>query len=199
MYTGFFRLQKKPFQITCDPDFLWMGRKYQEALSALTSGVMQKKGLVVLTGDVGTGKTTLLNRLVEDIKDMAWTARISDPGVGKYDFYRMVAQDLGLPLQIRKRNDFFDLLACFLHDAHAHEKSVVLFIDEAQRLRHDLLEEIREISSLEPPDRKCLTLFLVGQSEFNAALIRPENLSITRQIAISYTLGPLDATETAGY
>jgi len=199
MYESFYGLNKKPFQITTDPSFLWMGKKHREALSTLKYGVMDNKGFLLLTGDVGTGKTTLINRLVEDIQDKAYTAQIPDPGLSKYDFYRMVARYFGLPIEVRTKSDFLEPFSRFLNDARKERKSVLLLIDEAQRLKHDLMEEIRLLSNLEHQDSKLLNIFFVGQNEFNGILLQPENRALMRRITITYNLDPLDQAETCEY
>jgi type II secretory pathway predicted ATPase ExeA len=199
MYEAFYGLKKKPFQITSDPGFLWMGPKHREALSTLKYGVMENKGFLLLTGDVGTGKTTLINRLVEDIQGKAYTAKIPDPGLSKYDFYRMVSRYFGLPIEVRTKSDFLEPFSRFLNDAHKEKKSVLLLIDEAQRLKHDLMEEIRLLSNLERQDAKLLNIFFVGQNEFNSILLQPENRALMRRITITYNLDPLDPTETSAY
>jgi type II secretory pathway predicted ATPase ExeA len=199
MYESFYGLNKKPFQITTDPSFLWMGKKHREALSTLKYGVMDNKGFLLLTGDVGTGKTTLINRLVEDIDDKAYTAKIPDPGLSKYDFYRMVARYFGLPIEVRTKSDFLEPFSRFLNDAREERKSVLLLIDEAQRLKHDLMEEIRLLSNLEHHDAKLLNIFFVGQNEFNSILLQPENRALMRRITITYNLDPLDPAETCEY
>ncbi len=199
MYESFYGLNKKPFQITTDPSFLWMGKKHREALSTLKYGVMDNKGFLLLTGDVGTGKTTLINRLVEDIQGKAYTAKIPDPGLSKYDFYRMVSRYFGLPIEVRTKSDFLEPFSRFLSDAHEERKSVLLLIDEAQRLKHDLMEEIRLLSNLERQDVKLLNIFFVGQNEFNSILLQPENRALMRRITITYNIDPLDQAETCEY
>lgn len=199
MYKSFYGLDKKPFQITTDPSFLWMGKKHREALSTLRYGVMDNKGFLLLTGDVGTGKTTLINRLVEDIQGSAYTAKIPDPGLSKYDFYRMVSRSFGLPIEVRTKSDFLEPFSRFLNDAHEEKKSVLLLIDEAQRLKHDIMEEIRLLSNLERQDSKLLNIFFVGQNEFNSILLQPENRALMRRITITYNIDPLDPDETCEY
>ncbi len=199
MYEAFYGLNKKPFQITTDPSFLWMGKKHREALSTLKYGVMANKGFLLLTGDVGTGKTTLINRLVEDIDGKAYTAKIPDPGLSKYDFYRMVSRYFRLPIEVRTKSDFLEPFSRFLNDAHEEKKSVLLLIDEAQRLKHDLMEEIRLLSNLERQDAKLLNIFFVGQNEFNSILLQPENRALMRRITITYNIDPLDQPETSAY
>jgi general secretion pathway protein A len=199
MYKTFYNLSKKPFQITTDPGFLWMGKKHREALATLKYGVMDNKGFLLLTGDVGTGKTTLINRLVEDIQDKAYTAKIPDPRLSKYDFYRMVSRYFRLPIEIRTKSDFLEPFSRFLNDTYEEKKSVLLLIDEAQRLKHDLMEEIRLLSNLERQDAKLLNIFFVGQNEFNSLLLQPENRPLMRRITITYNIDPLDRAETGEY
>ena len=199
MYESFYGLTKKPFQITTDPSFLWMGKKHREALSTLKYGVMDNKGFLLMTGEVGTGKTTLINRLVEDIHGKAYTAKIPDPGLSKYDFYRMVSRYFGLPIEVRTKSDFIESFSRFLIDAHEETTSVLLLIDEAHRLKHDLMYEVRLLSNLERQDAKLLNIFFVGQSEFNSILLQPENRALMRRITITYNIDPLDLAETCEY
>jgi general secretion pathway protein A len=176
-----------------------MGKKHREALSTLKYGVMDNKGFLLLTGDVGTGKTTLINRLVDDIQGKAYTAKIPDPRLSKYDFYRMVSRYFRLPIEVRTKSDFLVPFSRFLNDTHEEKKSVLLLIDEAQRLKHDLMEEIRLLSNLERQDAKLLNIFFVGQNEFNSILLQPENRALMRRITITYNIDPLDRTETGEY
>ena len=199
MYESHYGLNKKPFQITTDPNFLWMGAKHREALTTLKYGVMDNKGFLLLTGDVGTGKTTLINRLIEDFKDKVYTAKIPDPRLTKYDFYRMVSRYFKLPIEVKTKSDFIDPFTRFLTDAHQEKKSVLLLIDEAQRLKQDLMEEIRLLSQLEHQESKLLNIFFVGQNEFNDTLLQPENRALMRRIAITYNLDPLNQEETGQY
>ena len=199
MYESHYGLNKKPFQITTDPNFLWMGTKHRRALATLKYGVMDNKGFLLLTGDVGTGKTTVINRLVEDIKDRVYTAKIPDPRLTKYDFYRMVSRYFKLPIDVRTKSDFIEPFSRFLSDAHQEKKSVLLLIDESQRLKHDLMEEIRLLANLERDDTKLLNIFFVGQNEFNTTLLQPENRALMRRITITYNIEPLTLEETGAY
>lgn len=160
---------------------------------------MDNKGFLLLTGNVGTGKTTLINRLVQDIQGKAYTAKIPDPGLSKYDFYRMVSRSFGLPIEVRTKSDFLEPFSRFLNDAHEERKSVLLLIDEAQRLKHDLMEEIRLLSNLERQDAKLINIFFVGQNEFNSILLQPENRALMRRITITYNIDPLNQAETGEY
>ena len=199
MFESFYGLNKKAFQITTDPQFLWMGEKHRDALATLKYGVMENKGFLLLTGDVGTGKTTLINRLVQDIADKAYTAKIPDPRLSKYDFFRMTSRYFKLPIEVRTKSDFLEPFSRFLNDAYEERKSVLLIVDEAQRLKHDLMEEIRLLSNLERQDAKLLNIFFVGQNEFSAILLQPENRALMRRITITHNLDPLGRVETGEY
>lgn len=199
MYQSFYQLQQKPFQITTDPAFLWLGQKHREALATLKYGVMENKGFLLLTGDVGTGKTTLVNALVKTLDERVLTAMIADPGLSRFDFYRMVARAFGIAGEIRNKSDFLEGFSRFLYTAHADNRTVLLIIDETQRLKHDLLEEIRLLSNIEKTDAKLLNIFFVGQSEVNDLLLRSENRALRKRISITYNLEPLTLTETRSY
>lgn len=199
MYRSFYHLQRKPFQITTDPAFLWLGEKHREAMATLKYGVLEDKGFLLLTGDVGTGKTTLIHALVESLDDRVQTAMIADPGLSRFDFYRMVSSAFGIEGEIRNKSDFLENFSRFLHQAHAAGRTVLLIIDETQRLKHDLLEEIRLLSNIEKVDAKLLNIFFVGQNEVKDILMRPENRALRKRITISYTLFPLSQPETQRY
>ncbi len=199
MYLEFYRLAKKPFQISADPEFLWLGDKHREALAALRYGVEDNKGFLLLTGDVGTGKTTLINRLLASLEDDVLAATVPDPGLEILDFYRYTAAAFAIEEPFASKGEFLVLFRRFLERAHAAGKKVVLIIDEAQRLTQDLLEEIRLLSNIERPDAKLINIFFVGQNEFNATLLQPENRAIRQRITVNYDLQPLTIEETGRY
>ncbi len=199
MYESHFGLNKKPFQITTDPRFLWLGKSHREALNTLKFGVIDNKGLILLTGDMGTGKTALINRLLEDIKDKAYTAKIPDPRLSKYDFFRMVSRYFKLPIDVRTQSDFINPFTRFLRDAHLEKKPVLLIVDEAQRLKQDLIEEIRLLANLEYQSTKLLNIFFVGQKQIHRTLLQPENRSLMRRITITCSIDPLTLDETGAY
>ncbi|BBO90505.1 ExeA family protein [Desulfosarcina ovata] len=199
MYTDFYQLQRKPFQITTDPAFLWLGATHREALTTLKYGVLDQKGFLLLTGDVGTGKTTLINALLKSLHENVLAAMISDPSLSRLDFYRLICIAFGVPGEIHNKSDFLKHFSCFLYQAHAEKRTVLLIIDETQRLKHDLLEEIRMLSNIEKADAKLLNIFFVGQGEVNALLLRPENRALRKRITITYHLNPLTRLETCSY
>ncbi|GAB6904456.1 ExeA2 [Desulfosarcina cetonica] len=199
MYETFYQLKRKPFQITTDPAFLWLGEKHREALATLKYGVMDNKGFLLLTGDVGTGKTTLIHALLESLDACVLTAMISDPSLSRLDFYRLICNHFGVTGEIKNKSDFLAHFSQYLYQAHEDNRTVLLIIDETQRLKHDLLEEIRLLSNIEKAEAKLLNIFFVGQNEVNTLLLHPENRALRKRITITYRLEPLNLPETMAY
>ncbi len=199
MYLAFYKLRKNPFQISSDPEFLWLGDTHREALATLRYGVEDNKGFLLLTGDVGTGKTTLINRLLASLGDDVLAASVPDPSLEILDFYRYIAAVFGITEPFANKGEFLVVFRRFLEEAYAAGKKVVLIIDEAQRLTPELLEEIRLLSNIERPDSKLINIFFVGQNEFNGILLQPENRAIRQRITVNYDLKPLTIEETSHY
>jgi general secretion pathway protein A len=199
MYLTHYNLQEKPFQITTDPKFLWLGEKNQEALATLNYGLLDNKGFLLLTGDVGTGKTTLIKALLRDITEKTIVASVVDPELEKIEFFNFLAAVLGIEGKFDKKVDFLLRFTRFLNDAHMNGRTVLLIIDEAQRLSKELLEEIRLLSNIEKENKKLLNIFFVGQDEFNDLLMEESCRALRQRITITYHISPLSETETAGY
>jgi general secretion pathway protein A len=199
MYLAYYGLKEKPFDISTDPRFLWLGEKHKEAFAVLKYGVMENKGFLLLTGDVGAGKTTLIHALVEGVGEDVILATIPDPGLELMEFYRYLARAFNLDNSFSNKADFIFIFREFLHHAYDNGKKVLLIIDEAQRLPNTLLEEIRLLSNIELHDTKLLNIFFVGQVEFNTKLIEPENRAVRQRITISNHIQPLTEKETGDY
>ena len=199
MYETFYDLKLKPFQITTDPKFLWLGEKHTEALATLKYGIMENKGFLLLTGDVGTGKTALINRLVQMIDVAAIVAKIPDPGLSSLDFFNFLAVEFKMNKRFDSKGAFLIYLKNFLHKAYSIHKKVLLIIDEAQRLNHELLEQIRLLSNIELQNRKLINIFFVGQTEFKETLMEDRNRAVRQRIAVSYHIDPLSASESQQY
>lgn len=199
MYLAYYGLKEKPFDISTDPRFLWLGEKHKEAFAVLKYGVMENKGFLLLTGDVGAGKTTLIHALVEGVSEDVILATIPDPGLELMEFYRYLARAFNLDNSFSNKADFIFIFREFLHHAYDNGKKVLLIIDEAQRLPNALLEEIRLLSNIELHDTKLLNIFFVGQVEFNTKLIEPENRAVRQRITISNHIQPLTEKETGDY
>lgn len=199
MYKTYYNLKAMPFQITTDPRFLWLGEKHSEGLATLKYGIIEDKGFLLLTGDVGTGKTALINCLINMIDVAAIVAKIPDPGLSSLDFFNFLAVELKMNKKFDSKGAFLIYLKNFLHKAYASHKKVLLIIDEAQRLNHELLEQIRLLSNIELQNRKLINIFFVGQPEFNEMLIEDRNRAVRQRITVSYHIDPLTEPETHKY
>jgi len=199
MYLAHYNLKEKPFQINPDPKFLWLGETHKEALAILKYGILDRRGFLLLIGDVGTGKTTLINELLNSLGKNTIVATVSNPGLEKLDFYNFLANAFKMGKKFGSKGDFLVHFIHFLHKAHAERKKVLLIIDEAQRLDDETLEEIRLLSNIEKQDAKLLNIFLVGQNELNEILARTRNRALMQRIANRYSIGPLKKNEVEDY
>jgi len=199
MYLSHYNLVEKPFQISTDPKFLWMGEKHREALAVLKYGIINNQGFVLLTGDVGTGKTTMINALLRDLDSDTIVAVVSDPKLDRLEFFNLIANAFRLKKSFTDKLDFTLYFTQFLNAAHRENKKVLLIIDEAQNISLELLEEIRLLSNIEVPDRKLLNIFFAGQNEFNNILMRNECRPLRQRITVTYNIPPLTETETREY
>ncbi len=199
MYLDFYKLSLKPFQISTDPKFLWLGEKHQEALAVLKYGILDNKGFLLLTGDVGTGKTTLLNALVNSLGDDVLVAMVADPGLAKLDFFNFVADSFGMDRSFKTKGEFLIYLKNYLLGLNQQGRQALLIIDECQQLNQKLLEEIRLLSNIEKANTKLINIFFVGQSEFNPIILRPKNRALRQRITINYNITALSEAETDAY
>lgn len=196
MYRAYYGLKLKPFQISSDPKFLWLGEKHQEALAILKYGILDNRGFLLLTGDVGTGKTTLINALVNSLGPDTVVAHIPDPGLVEMDFFNYIAGAFRMGTQFDTKGAFLLRFRTFLENAHAGGKQILLIVDEAQRLGTTLLEEIRLLSNIELQQTKLINIFFVGQDEFNEILSRDENRALRQRMTLNYHIDPLTEEET---
>jgi general secretion pathway protein A len=199
MYLNHFNLREKPFNISPDSRFLWLSEKHKEGLAILKYGVAENKGFLVLTGDIGTGKTLLINSLIRITKVKALIATIPDPDLETMDFFNLLANEFNMNKVFISKGDFLIEFKRFLLESYASDKSVLLIIDEAQRLNHDLLEQIRLLSNIELDNRKLINIFFVGQSEFNDLIRDDRNRAVKQRISVNYELEPLSKAETSDY
>ncbi len=199
MYLAHYGLTEKPFSISPDPKFLWLGEKHAEALAGLEYGIQENKGFLLLTGEIGSGKTVLLNSLIKLISQEVIVANIPDPRFELIDFYNMLAYKLRINKGFEKKVDFLIHFEEFLIKAHRHHKKVLLIIDEAQRLNSKLMDEIRVLSNLELENQKLINIFFVGQSELKRMLLEERNRPLKQRITYNYHLDPLIEQETAAY
>ena len=202
MYTSFFGLNEKPFAITPDPRYLFLSEQHAEALAHLIYGIKESGGFIQLTGEVGTGKTTVVRSLLGQIPKEADVALILNPRVTPAEFLLTICEELEVHVGERARGsvkELVDLLNRYLLRAHADGRRVVLIVDEAQNLSTELLEQVRLLTNLETPTHKLLQIILIGQPELRELLARDDLRQVAQRITGRYHLAPLTRAETAGY
>ncbi|MFO7285761.1 MAG: AAA family ATPase [Gammaproteobacteria bacterium] len=200
MYTEFFGLNEKPFSITPDPRYLYLSRRHADALAHLIYGISESGGFIQLTGEVGTGKTTLIRCLLEQLPEKAEIALILNPQLSSRDFLENICEELRVPYpEEASARELIAALNGYLLKAHAEGRRVVLIVDEAQTLGPELLEQVRLLTNLETPTQKLLQIILIGQPELRDLLARPEMRQIAQRVTGRYHLEPLTRAETAQY
>ena len=199
MYLAHYELKEKPFKISTDPKYIWLGENHREGISVLEYGVLDNKGFLLITGDVGTGKTTLINVLLERLGNDMIVANITNPVLEQLDFFNIVAHEFKSDITFDSKGAFLSYFNRFLNDCYSKNKKVILIIDEAHRLDQELLEQIRLLSNIERPDTKLLNIFFVGQNEFIDIISNTENRALKQRISINYHLDPLKETEVGEY
>lgn len=198
MYRAFFGLQELPFSISPDPRFLYLSESHKEALAHMIYGVRERKGFTVITGDVGTGKTTLIQKFLEGLDPHTLVIVLNNPGLSREDFFYTLAMAVGVDTGQSKAR-FLAAFEDYLLAAHARGEQVLLVVDEAQNLPLALLEELRLLSNIETASRKLLQIVLVGQQELNEKLARPELRQLRQRVGQKFHIAPLSREETAAY
>jgi len=201
MYQSYFNLAEAPFSIAPDPRYLYMSQRHQEALAHLLYGVNGGGGFVLLTGEVGAGKTTVCRCLLEQIPESCDIAYIFNPKLTVAELLSTLCTEFGIvcPPGNTSIKVFVDCINTYLLDAHASGRHTVLIIDEAQNLSADVLEQMRLLTNLETSQRKLLQIILLGQPELATMLARPELRQLAQRIVARYHLGPLSRQEVAAY
>lgn len=199
MYLDYYDLKEHPFSISPDPKFIWFSQKHAEAYSKLKYGITEDKGLLILTGEVGTGKTLLIKYLEKNIPIPTIMVTVPDPDMKILEFYNYLAEEIQMKAKIRNRGDFLIHFKNFLYDAYGTQHKVLLILDEAQRINYKLLEQIRLLSNFEISKQKLLNIFLVGQSEFTEMLKDDRCKAVNQRIIFKYYLDPFNAEETSLY
>ena len=199
MYLSFYNLKVKPFQMSTDPDFLWLGEQHKEALAILKYAIMENKGVLALTGDVGTGKTTLINALIQSLGKDTLAATVYDPSLEVLEFFNIIASAFNMDKTFESKGQFIIHFRQFLQKARERKQKVLLIIDEAQAVEAELLEEIRLLSNLEQEHIRLLNIFFVGQNEFVDILQEYRNRALRQRITIRYHIEQLTLDETEAY
>ena len=199
MYLSHYNFILKPFDENPDPKFFWLGEKHKEALACLKYGIQENKAFLLLTGDVGTGKTSLINYLLSHNDQDAIVATMVDPDLSVPDFFKMLAKEFDFKIDFDTKGDFLIQFEHFLHATYSDDKRALLIIDEAQRLNQQLIEQIRLLSNIEKKDVKLINIFFVGQNELIELIKAEENKALRQRLAIHYTIEPLTGLETQEY
>ena len=200
MYEEFFGVNRCPFSMTPDPGFLYLTDSHREAIAGLNYAIIQRKGFVVLAGEAGTGKTTLLRKLMEMLPESdVITSVVLNPLLTPREFIELLMLDFGIAAPPRSKARRLTRLAQTLIEAHAAGKTAVLFIDEAHKLTFELLEEIRLLTNFETSSQKLLQIVLAGQPEIVDLLNRRELWQLKQRIAIRLQTHPLSRDQVAKY
>src|ERR1700722_2596548 len=200
MYKKFFNLKENPFNVNPDPRYLFATRTTQEALACLTYGIETRKGFILLTGEVGTGKTTLLNKLLEWLhQKRVATAFVFNPRLSVSQFFDFMMADFGIPCESRMKSQVLIKLNQWLLDRYQAGERAVLIVDEAQNLSPQMLEEIRLLTNLETSTEKLLQIVLAGQPELEQKLNQPQLLQLRQRITLRAKTRQLTLEEARGY
>lgn len=199
MYEAFYNLQAKPFRLSPDPRFFFSSRGHRRAMAYLVYGVHQGEGFIVITGEIGAGKTMLANTLARKRVSGNWVqANVVSTHLKPDDMVRMVAAAFDLPEEMNKAV-LLSKVEKFLLACHRQAKRAILVVDEAQNLPPKSVEELRMLSNFVAAEKPLLQIFLLGQPEFRKTLQSPGMEQLSQRVIASYHLGPMDRTDTEGY
>jgi general secretion pathway protein A len=200
MYKEFYGLRANPFNVNPDPRYLFLTRHTEEALACLTYGIQSRKGFVLLTGEVGTGKTTLINKLLEWLRlQQVATAFVFNSRLNVPQFLDYMMADFGIPCDSKEKSQILLRLYNWLLDRYRAGETAVLIVDEAQNLSEEVLEEIRMLTNLETSTEKLLQIVLVGQPELEQKLKQPQLRQLRQRLTLRAKTHALTADETKAY
>lgn len=205
MYTSFYNLSKKPFEMNPELSFLWLGKSHEKAFSVLQYGIRHNNGLLLLSGDAGTGKTLLVKAFIQSLgKDVIGAgdveyAAIWDPGLERIDFYNSIARGFGLKAVFTSKVEFLLQFSQFLHEAARKNKKVLLLVDDCHLLSQEMLEELRLLSNIEKSGAKLINIFFVGRPEFDDMLLQQKNRALRQRLTVSAEINSLTIEETDNY
>ncbi len=199
MYEKHFSFKYKPFELVPDPDFLFLSSTHKKASSYLDYGIKGKIGFILITGEIGSGKTTIIRNFIKNLSSSIKLSRINNTKVSSEQLISMINEDFGLDIEGKSKTKLLSELNEFLVEQYAKKLQPILLIDEAQNLSSELLEEIRLLSNLETDRSKMLQIVLIGQPELKKTLMLPELTQLRQRININYHIASLSFDETARY
>lgn len=199
MYHEFYRFKENPFNVTADPEFFFSSKSHTEAFFNLIYGIKQRKGILVITGEIGTGKTTICRKLLNDFDSQTKFAFIFNPKFTELQLLQMIASDFNIPLKSKNKFAIVQTINQFLLNEASKGHNVVIVIDEAQNLTTSQLEQIRLLSNLETEKEKLLQIVLVGQPELHEKLQSPKLRQLRQRVAIYFHLHPLERNDVKSY
>ncbi len=199
MYESFYGFREKPFSLLPDAGFLYLGSKHRMALTLLEYGLMNQAGFTVVSGDIGTGKTTLIRHLLDQMDDSVRVGLIANTHSTFGDLLQWISLAFELPFQGKTKVEMYQAFVDFVIDAYAAGQRTVLIVDEAQNMSAETLEELRMLSNINADKHQVLQVILVGQRELRDTLRRPDLVQFAQRIAVDYHLEPLTREETTGY
>lgn len=199
MYHDFYQFRENPFNVTADPDFFFASKSHADAISNLVYGITLRKGILVITGEIGTGKTTVCRKLLHEFNQNTKFALILNPKFSPSHLLQMILFDLGMSVKTKNKFDLLQVLNEFLIRESHENNNIVLIIDEAQNLNANQLEQIRLLSNLETDKEKLLQILLVGQPELHERLRLPVLRQLCQRVAIYYQLKPLEQEDVEKY
>ncbi|MGE4357827.1 MAG: ExeA family protein [Candidatus Omnitrophota bacterium] len=199
MYEEFFKWKENPFSITPDPAYLFLSRKHTEALNHLRYGIESRKGFIQITGEIGTGKTTLCRALLNSLNSSIRSALILNPTLSENQILENILEDFGIPISRRNRLSMIKALNQFLLNEVVQGHNCILIIDEAQNIKPSQLEHLRLLSNLETDKEKLLQIILVGQPELKEKLNAPSLKQLRQRITVRYHIQPLEPDEILPY
>ena len=199
LYESYFGLKEKPFKLTPDPKFFYMSKEHQEALAHLVFSIQENKGFVTITGEVGTGKTTLCRSFLNHLDKKIKVAYIFNPCLTDVELLQNINDELGIPSNNESKKYLIDELNEYLLEEKRQGNKVIIIIDEAQNLTPNVLEQLRLLSNLETETNKLIQIILVGQPELEITLSRPDLRQLKQRITVDWELLPLSKDETSSY
>jgi putative secretion ATPase (PEP-CTERM system associated) len=199
MYESFYNFNEKPFSLLPDPEFLYLGERHKEALSMLEYGMMHRAGIILITGEIGCGKTTLIRHLIQNQDMDIIVGNITNTHKSFGELLKWVMLSFGLEYRDKDKVELYQDLVEFLHKKYRQGKRVALIVDEAQNMTPDALEEMRMLSNINVDKEQVLQIILVGQPELRENLKLPELRQLAQRVAVDYYLEPLDPKEAFEY